>query len=77
MKVKGWNESLMVYVLAASSPTHSVEADVYHQGWASNGSISNSAAVTMEIELPLGPELRGPLFFAHYSFIGLDPQKSK
>jgi len=73
LKVKGWNESLMVYVLAASSPTYSVEAEVYHEGWASNGSIQTSRNYYGN-RLPLGPELGGPLFFAHYSFIGLDPR---
>ena len=32
--VKGYNECLIMYVLAASSPTHGVPASVYHQGWA-------------------------------------------
>jgi len=73
LQVKGWNESLMVYVLAASSPTYSVDAEVYHQGWASNGSIQTGRSYYGN-SLPLGPELGGPLFFAHYSFIGLDPR---
>ncbi|WP_051935941.1 glucoamylase family protein [Salegentibacter sp. Hel_I_6] len=73
LQVKGWNESLMVYILAAASPTHPVDAEVYHQGWASNGSIQTGRSYYGN-SLPMGPELGGPLFFAHYSFIGLDPR---
>ncbi|WP_081211929.1 glucoamylase family protein [Salegentibacter sediminis] len=73
LKIQGWNESLMVYVLAASSPTHSIEPEVYHQGWASNGAMVNNRQ-HYGLELPLGPSYGGPLFFAHYSFIGLDPR---
>ncbi|PKD15911.1 beta-glucosidase [Salegentibacter salinarum] len=73
LKIQGWNESLMVYVLASASPTHSVDPEVYHQGWASNGNMVNNRQ-HYGIDLPLGPSYGGPLFFAHYSFIGLDPQ---
>lgn len=74
LKIQGWNESLIVYVLAASSPTHPIEPEVYHQGWASNGNMVNNRQ-HYGINLPLGPAFGGPLFFAHYSFIGLDPRK--
>lgn len=71
-QVKGWNECLITYVLAASSPTHAIPETVYDQGWASNGSMTNGN--TFEgVVLPLGPDYGGPLFFSHYSFLGLDP----
>ena len=35
--IRGWDESLVAYVLAASSPTHAIAAQVYHEGWARNG----------------------------------------
>lgn len=73
--IRGWDESLMVYVLAAGSPTFSIPAEVYHQGWARSGSypmVNNR--MFHGIRLPLGPALGGPLFFAHYSFLGLDPR---
>ena len=73
LKVRGWNEALIVYVLAASSPTHSVSAQVYHQGWARDGAMVNGNSF-YGIELPLGEDLGGPLFFEHYSFLGLDPR---
>jgi len=33
MPIRGWNECLITYVLAASSPTHGIPAEVYHEGW--------------------------------------------
>jgi hypothetical protein len=73
MTISGYNEGLIVYVLAAASPTHSISANVYHEGWARNGDIINGNSY-YDIELPLGYTLGGPLFFAHYSFLGLDPR---
>ncbi len=73
MQVKGWNEAVIVYVLAASSPTHGVPKIVYDNGWASNGGMINGN-VYEGLSLPLGPTFGGPLFFAHYSFLGLDPR---
>jgi len=72
-KIGGWNEALIVYVLAASSPTHSIDKAVYDQGWARNGSMVNGN-IYYGINLPLGPSKGGPLFFSHYSFMGLDPR---
>ncbi len=71
--IRGHNETLIAYVLAASSPTHPVDTSVYHKGYARNGEIVNGNSY-YGIELPLGEELGGPLFFSHYSFLGLDPR---
>lgn len=60
MPIVGWNEGLIVYLLAASSPTHPVGKPVYDNGWASGGTIKFKTD--------------GPLFFSHYSFLGLDPR---
>ena len=73
LPIKGWNEALIVYVLAASSPTYSIDKVVYKSGWASNGNIVKNRS-HYGIGLPLGPAYGGPLFFSHYSFIGLDPR---
>lgn len=70
--VKGWNESLITYVLAASSPTHTIPRMVYDEGWASTGNMRNGNTY-FDVKLPLGPNLGGPLFFAHYSFLGINP----
>ena len=73
-QIRGWNEALIVYVLAAASPTHSIPTEAYHQGWGRNGSYPMKNGKTFyNIVLPLGEDLGGPLFFAHYSFMGLDP----
>lgn len=72
MKIQGWNECLITYILAASSPTFPIPKVVYEQGFARNG-----AQVTNQnhfgFQLPLGPSLGGPLFFSHYSFLGVNP----
>lgn len=72
-QINGYNEALITYVLAASSPTHPIDADVYHEGWANNGGIV-SGKNFYNITLPLGFDYGGPLFFTHYSFLGLDPR---
>ncbi len=73
MPITGWNEGLITYVLAASSPTFPITKSVYDNGWASNGAMKNGNSF-YGVTLPLGEELGGPLFFAHYSFLGLDPR---
>jgi hypothetical protein len=73
MPIKGWNECLITYVLAASSPTYGIPKSVYDNGWASNGGIKNGATYYGQ-NLPLGPPYGGPLFFAHYSFLGINPR---
>lgn len=75
--LEGYNECLITYILGASSPTHSIPAVCYHEGWARGGDIKTNAA-------PYGYPLRlrhngaeqtgGPLFWAQYSYIGLDPR---
>lgn len=73
-KIKGWNECLITYILAASSPTFPIEKQAYDEGWADNGRIKNNG-VYYGYTLPLGESSGGPLFFAHYSFLGLNPNK--
>ena len=72
-RIGGWNEALIVYVLAASSTTHPIDKAAYDQGWARNGQMVNGNSY-YDITLPLGPGKGGPLFFSHYSFLGLDPR---
>jgi hypothetical protein len=60
-------------VLAASSPTHAITPEAYHRGWTNSSVFSNGQAY-YGIDLPLGPPFGGPLFFSHYSFLGLDPR---
>lgn len=75
--VEGYNECLIMYVLAASSPAHPVDAAVYHKGWARNGAINGSTTkygYTLTLKHNGAPEYGGPLFWAHYSYLGLDPR---
>ncbi len=76
--VHGYNECLIMYVLAASSPTHGVPAEVYHEGWAENGKIKQFPASYNGITLDMNHQgeagQSGPLFWAHYSYLGLDPR---
>ncbi|MES2387505.1 MAG: glucoamylase family protein [Bacteroidota bacterium] len=73
MPITGWNEGLIIYFLAAGSQTHSVPKVVYDEGWARNGAIKNGKTFYGTL-LPLGEDYGGPLFFSHYSFLGLDPR---
>ena len=78
--VHGYNECLILYVLAASSPTHGVPAEVYHQGWAENGKIKGDESYggyTLHLRHQGNPPHGGPLFWAHYSYMGLDPRGLK
>lgn len=72
-RITGWNECLITYVVAAASPTHPVSPAAYHKGWTDSPVFRNGQAY-YDIELPLGPPFGGPLFFSHYSFLGLDPR---
>ena len=73
-QIRGWNECLVTYVLGAASTTHSIPATVYAMGWTASGTngFSNGSSY-YGYTLPLGPQLGGPLFFSHYSFLGINP----
>ncbi len=78
--LEGYNECLIVYILAAASPTHSVPAACYHKGWARSGGIKSTAApfgLPLEVKHNGAEYTGGPLFWAHYSWIGLDPRNLK
>lgn len=74
--VRGWNEGMIVYLLGIAAPTHGVPEGLYEKGWAGNSNYVNKNQY-YGILLPLGPPLGGPLFFAHYSFMGFDPRNIK
>ncbi len=84
----GWNETMIAYLLAIASPTHSVPASMYYSGWASQSDLAvryRHWSQTTEgdhyangkkyygITLEVGEGTGGPLFFTHYSFMGFDP----
>lgn len=72
-EIRGWNECLITYLLAASSPSYPIPPRLYHWGWANARDFKNKRRY-YDIDLPLGPDFGGPLFFAQYSFLGLDPR---
>jgi hypothetical protein len=84
LPISGYNEGIITYILAASSPNHSVDASVYHNGWASTGEyfpegwIENDESMYgIPIILKHGgadDTSVGPMFLSHYSNIGLDPR---
>ena len=77
LKLTGYNEVMITYILAAASPNHSITKATYEKGWASSGNIKNANS---QYGLPLvlnhagGSNFGGPLFFSHYSFLGLNPK---
>lgn len=71
--IKGWNECLLAFVLAAGSPRNAIDPEIYHEGFAAGPGFRNGRDYH-GIALPLGMNFGGPLFFAHYSFCGLDPR---
>jgi hypothetical protein len=73
VQIQGWDEALITYVIAASSPDSSIPKIVYDNGWARNGGMKNGASY-YGYTLPLGPPNGGPLFFEHYSFMGINPK---
>ncbi|HEY0058834.1 MAG TPA: glucoamylase family protein [Flavisolibacter sp.] len=74
--LRGYNETLITYVLAASAERYPVPASVYHRGWAQSNFFKNGKAFYGHM-LPLGFDYGGPLFFSQYSYLGLDPRGLK
>lgn len=74
--LRGYNEAMIVYILAIASPTHPVPAPYWNTGWTSNANYKNGNS-WFGHKLLVGPAYGGPLFFAHYSFLGFDPRGIK
>ncbi|HLK30825.1 MAG TPA: glucoamylase family protein [Puia sp.] len=78
--VHGYNECLILYVMAALSPTHPIPAEVYHEGWAQNGEINKISFYkedTLHLHMQGDPPHGGPLFWSQYSYLALDPHGLK
>jgi hypothetical protein len=91
-RITGFNEAMIIYLMAIASPTHPVPAQLYYRGWAGQskaaidyrrgGPTSTAAAgdryvngqTFFGIKLDVGVGTGGPLFFAHYSYMGFDPR---
>jgi hypothetical protein len=72
LPLRGFNETQIVYLLALSSPTEAIPASLYDNGWAGGNYINNRSFYGYPIFC--GPDYGGPLFFAHYSYLGFDPR---
>ena len=77
--IRGYNECLITYIMAAASPTHGIKPEVYHEGWAEKGAIISpheleGHKLNMRYQSVSGA---GPMFWAHYSFLGLNPNNLK
>lgn len=80
--VEGYNECLIMYFLAAGSPTYGISADAYHKGWARSGGIRNDPGhqqygYHLGLKHNFATQYGGPLFWSHYSYLGLDPRNLK
>lgn len=78
--IHGYNECLVMYVLAAASPTYGIDAAVYHEGWAENGKIKQQHeydGIKLQLNHQGDVKTGGPLFWAHYSYLGLNPHGLK
>lgn len=73
LPIRGWNECLITYIMAGSSRSYAIGPEVYRSGWATGSNFLNGNSY-YGYSLPLGPPSGGPLFFAHYSFLGIDPK---
>lgn len=75
--VWGWNECLITYIMAASSPNHAIPKEVYNGSWVGSQGFRNGKTY-YGYKLPLGNYDRGgPLFFEQYTFQGIDPKGLK
>lgn len=74
-QVRGYNEALIIYLLAIASPTHPVPASLWNSGWAQPGYTNGQTYYGYKLDV--GPARGGPLFFAHYSYLGFDPRGIK
>ncbi|MFC0604876.1 glucoamylase family protein [Winogradskyella pulchriflava] len=75
LELQGYNETLIAFILGAASPDYPIPVAAYHEGWANNGSIVSPAnQYGIPLILDHAGTGTGPLFWAHYSYLGLDPR---
>lgn len=74
--IRGYNECLITFIMAASSKWHPISPEVYNYSWKQSESFRNGKTY-YGIKLPLGFEYGGPLFFTQYTYQGIDPNGLK
>lgn len=86
----GWNETMIVYLLAIASPTHSVPASLFQSGWSgqsdfavryrqewsrtTTGDHYTNGKTYYGFKLDVGEGSGADLFFTQFSFMGFDPR---
>lgn len=75
-QLRGFNEVMITYLLGIASPTHGIPASLYHTGWAAGNPYVNTESY-YGYPMLIGPFRGGPLFFAHYSYLGFDPRNKR
>jgi hypothetical protein len=76
--LEGYNECLIAYILGTASPDHAIMPSVYHNCWARGGKIitdNKKFGLPLILKHNAAEEYGGPLFWSHYSYVGLDPNK--
>jgi hypothetical protein len=89
----GWNETMIVYLLAIASPTHAVPASMYHTGWAGQSDLAvryrrgwgrttegdhyTNGNTYYGIKVDVGVGRAAELFFTQFSFLGFDPRHKR
>lgn len=89
----GFNETMIVYLLAVASPTHPVPASMYHTGWAGQSDLAVkyrrgwgrttdgdhyvNGNTYYGVKLDVGVGNGGDLFFTHFSYMGFDPRDKR
>ncbi|SPE56711.1 Fibronectin type III domain protein [Verrucomicrobia bacterium] len=89
----GWNETMIVYLLAIASPTHPIPPSLYYSGWAGQSDLAvryrrNWSRTTLGdhytnghtyygFKLDVGEGPGADLFFTQFSFMGFDPRSKR
>lgn len=75
--LRGYNETLMTYILAASSPTHRVTPEAYYTGWERNCEMKSAETIhgyPAVVKHNTGVQHVGPLFWVAFSYVGFNPK---
>lgn len=73
MGVRGFNETMMCYILGIGSATHPIPVKSFFSGWMRGGRNFSHKQTHFGVTHDLGGGIGWPLFFAHYSHLGFDP----
>lgn len=69
-----FNECMIAYILGICSPTHPIPPECYYEGWVKDPQTYANGKEFYGHKLAVGHDYGGPLFFTHYSYLGLDPR---